>query len=484
MWEYIKKNLEENASSVIKEYDYGKTYTYLDLLHEIESIEKDEQILAFGGAKCAILCRKDIETVKALLLCWRVGMTAIPLSLNYGQKHCKSIIETTAPDIIISDDLELCDGLDIAVIIVNGKIYSSPDIHITIEEELQNVEIMMCTSGTTGDPKAIMFSGKALQKNVELISCYFTVSPNDTILICRPIYHCAVLVGELLLAIQAGANIVFYSGGFQPFLIADMLRKYDVTVMCGTPTLFKNLADCLKHRGTKGKLKTVALSGEYLLMEYARSIRACFPQAKIFNVYGLTEAGPRVSYLSYNKFDKPPQSVGQPLPGVEIKIMSMDADNNKNEQVGEVWVKSPSLMLGYYKAPDITRTRFQGEWFNTGDIGTIDKNGDLYILGRTDEMIIKAGMNIYPQEVERKILEIPEVKDVLVYGQIVNGVERIIAEIILQDKCEIHLNKLKEKMLYTLPEYMMPAQVFLVKDLPKNASGKKVRPAKQIREIM
>lgn len=484
MWEYIKNNLERNEKSIIKEYSSQKTYTYSNLLNEIERIGKTEPMQSLKGAKCAILCKENIETMKGVFLCWYVGMVAIPISLNYGEEHCRSIIEVTKPDVIISDDLELCKNFDVVIFIVDGTIYKYADEHINAEEELKNVDIMMCTSGTTGKPKAIMFSGRELQKNVELILSYFTVQSDDTMLICRPIYHCAVLVGELLLSLQVGADIIFYSGGFQPFIIADVLNEYDITVMCGTPTLFKSLVNCMKHRKIRGNLKIIALSGEYLLTEYAYDIRESFPESKIYNVYGLTEAGPRVSFLPYNMFDDIPQSVGYSLPEVEIKIVDKVNEEVKVGELGEVWVKTPSIMLGYYNNVKKTSSQFCDGWFKTGDIGSIDENGHLYIWGRSDDMIIKAGMNIYPQEIEKRIVKLDEVKEVLVYGKLVRNVEQIIADIVLQEEYSHETSwNIMKKVSEVLPQYMMITNIRIVESLPRNASGKLVRPTAQVRNL-
>lgn len=484
MWEYIKNNLDGKTNSIIKEYDGHKEYVYSDLLDKIENIGNNEQIQTLKGAKCVILCRESIETVKGLFLCWYADMIAIPLSLNYGKEHCESIIKATKPDAIISDDLKLCEGFEIIISIVEGVIYRHSDIKIKYEEELKNVDIMLGTSGTTGTPKVIMFSGKALQHNVNLICSYFPVKSNDTILICRPLYHCAVLVGELLLALQVGANIIFYSGGFEPLIIANLLKECEITVMCGTPTIFMGVASYLKHRNTKGRLRIIALSGESLLIEYAQNIRESFPEAKIYNVYGLTEAGPRVSFLPYDMFDSIPQAVGYPLPGVEIKIVDKENRELSCNELGDVWIKTPTIMLGYYKEERKTLSSFHDRWFKTGDVGKFDENGCLYILGRNDNMIIKAGMNIYPQEVERIIAKLDEVKEVLVYGRLIMNIEHIMADVVLQEEY-IHETSwnLMHKVAQILPPYMMLRSIHIVENLPKNASGKLIRPVARVKNI-
>ena len=480
MWEFVKTNLIKNASAIIKENNCNKSYTYIEIFHEIQYWSEEIRGLTLKGAKCAILCSCNIETIKALFFCWNMEMIAVPLAMHYGIEHCAKIINIVQPDIILTDDLRLCEEYDKEKCVVLDNLKSLFALNIKEEEELRNVEIMMCTSGTTGYPKAIKFSAEAIQNNIVAISKYFPLTSKDTILICRPIYHCAVLVGELLLAIFVGANIELYSGGFNPLVITNILMQEEISVLCGTPTIFKGLASCIKHRNAENNIKTIALSGEYLLPAHAKDIREAFPLAKIFNVYGLTEAGPRVSFLPYELFDKNPSSVGQPLSGVDIKIVNENGYDVAT--IGEVWVRTKSIMSGYYKEAEKTLEKFHDGWFATGDLGTLDKNNYLYILGRSDDMIIKAGMNIYPQEIEKKIIQIPEIKEVLVYGKIENGIERIIAEVILND-CYKETTGLDimEKVSQILPDYMMPAKVIIVDQLQKNASGKVLRPSKKAR---
>ena len=482
MWKFIQKQLNYHADAIISEYTTKEYYTYKTLVDEIENIVIKSMLPSLEGVKCAILCRKSIETVKALLFCWRTGMVAIPLSLHYGKEHCSNIINHTKPHVIISDDLSLCQEYDDIMAVTLDKVDLLFGLQWIKEDVLEGVEIMMCTSGTTGSPKAIMFTARAIQTNVKSIAEYFCVDDNDTVLICRPIYHCAVLVGELLLSIYVGANILLYSEGYNPLLLTNLLERESVTVLCGTPTIFKGIADCLRHRNMRGNLKTVAISGEYLLPEYAHTIRECFPTTKIFNVYGLTEAGPRVTYLPYQMFDEIPQAVGKTLSGVNVKVVTNNQVEHNN--IGKVWIKTPSIMKGYYHDLEKMAEKFDEDWFDTGDVGIIDSNNILYILGRSDDMIIKGGMNIYPQEVENKILTLQEIKDVLVYGQFFEGVEHIVAEVVLQEKYDfLKSYDILQKMLLVLPGYMMPNKVLIVEKLPRNASGKVVRLAKKVRSI-
>ena len=129
----------------------------------------------------------------------------------------------------------------------------------------------------------------------------------------------------------------------------------------------------------------------------------------------------------------------------------------------------------------MTKERMIGEWFNTGDLGCI-RDGLLYIIGRSDDMIIKAGMNIYPREIEIKMLELPEIAEAMVYGDFVGGVEQIFSDIVVKgDASSITEQSIKTKLIDIIPGYMLPYKINIVEQLPRNASGKVVRPSKKIR---
>ena len=480
-----RRVFEKNPTSIIEEYD-GIKYNYKELLELINTYGSFSDSLSYKGCKCIVICRKSIESLKALLFCWRIGMIAVPMSLHYGIEQCQKIIKVIQPEFILSDDesINLYNELPIYTIqnFLKQSIYSAVN-------DIVDVELMMCTSGTTGMPKASMFTGTAIKTNVLAISDYFPITNRDKILIARPLYHCAVLVGEALTALNNGASIIFYSNEYNPIVLSRILEKEKITVMCGTPTIFKGLADCLRFRKKVGELQVIALSGEYLIDEYAKYIEKIFNKARIFNVYGLTEAGPRVSYLMSGKFSSIPQSVGVPLNGVEIMIVKDSKGNNKeyivagNGEVGKVWVNTPSLMIGYYRDEKNTEEHIHGKWFDTGDMGYIN-DGFLYIVGRSDDMIIKSGVNIYPREIECKILELDEVKDVLVYGMIIDDVEQIVADIILEEQfIMLDLINLKKIISKQVQSYMMPYVINIVKDFKRNASGKVVRPSKKLRTL-
>lgn len=169
-----------------------------------------------------------------------------------------------------------------------------------------------------------MLTEDNLLTNVSDIADYFAMDETDTILISRPLYHCAVLTGEFLTALMKGAKIRFYSEEFNPPVMPEHIRRYGITAFCGTPTLLSLMSRFIRN-GSELPLKHVCISGECMSREVALHIADAFPGANIYHVYGLTEAGPRVCYLPPRLFREYPNCVGVPLKSVEIKVMKPDA---------------------------------------------------------------------------------------------------------------------------------------------------------------
>ena len=194
----------------------------------------------------------------------------------------------------------------------------------------------------------------------------------------------------------------------------------------------------------------------------ALKIRQAFPGTQIYNVYGLTEASPRVSFLPPDKFDSKPLSVGMPLKSVKVKTV-----NN------ELYVKGKSIMKGYYCDAEATNRVITDGWLHTGDIVSQDSEGMFYIKSRKDNMIIRAGMNIYPQEIENELKAHPKIKEVLVYGLKINSTtEKINIKVVTK---ELTVTDIFEICKSRLPSYQMPDSIEIVNEIHKNASGKVIR---------
>lgn len=443
LYEFIKHRMLEHPDQIIS--DGNKTLTYSEVLKRAEALGSQ-----LTEEKYGLLCDSDFDTAISLLACFYAKKTAVPLSQKYGDKHISRIIEKT----------------QIAYLITSSGVVQITDA-INELEDLTDVALIMCTSGTTGKPKGAMITEKNLVTNLNDIEKYFQINNTDHILIARPLYHCAVLTGELLISLIKGLQISFFSDGFVPSRILTVAKDNKITVLCGTPTLLYHLAALNLKSKSPLDLRVIVVSGECMTQNAATTIRKAFIKTKIYNVYGLTEASPRVCYLTPEEFDQNSLSVGIPLASLEAKI-----------EDDELLLKGGSIMKGYYNDPDATEKAIRNGWLYTGDIAKCDEHGRVYIKCRRDNMIIRSGMNIYPQEIENALKQDERIRDVIAFGVKNDTVsEKIHINVVTS------LSRLEvfEVCRTYLPVYQLPDVIDIVEEIPKNASGKVIRNAKENR---
>jgi len=420
--------------------------------------------------KCAVLCEQEVNAGIGILSLLCAGMVVIPVSGRYGQGHVNSVLEKTKPDVIITDQETPQD--ERFTYIINEDSFRQLREPLP-EDILSDVVLLMCTSGTLGKPKAAMITDEGLAANITDIADYFRVNDTDRFLITRPLYHGAVLTGEFLTALYHGADIFFYSNDYNPRRSIEKIDQHQITVLCGTPTMFGQLAALTERIRPEIQLGKIVISGECLTSETARRIRARFANTKIYHVYGLTEASPRVSYLPPEWFERTPLSVGKSLRSVSVKII----DENDNEAapfaLGQLWVKGTNVMKGYYRDQKLTDAVLKGGWLYTGDIACVNQEGHLFIKGRADDMIHKAGMNIYPAEIENALVRSEEIQSVHVYKAMLSDRQLICADI--RPICPtVTKRELFLECERLLPAYQLPDKITIVKRLGENASGKTV----------
>ena len=452
LWKYLKNKMQLNLKQEISETD--ATMTYEEIIIFVEEFSK-----SLKGIKCCgILCTSEMAAGIALLGCFAAGVTALPLSERYGHLHCKKILDTISPDAVITD----ING-DLQILHIGDSSYIEPKEHPAL---------IMCTSGTSGIPKGVMLTESNVLTNLSDIVRYFCINSSDSILIARPLYHCAVLTGEFLTALVKGTSIRFYSGTFNPMLMLKIVKDYHITAFCGTPTLLSMMAR-FKKATDNDFLKHICISGECMSFETGRSIAKAFPKADFYHVYGLTEACPRVSYLPPEKFKDYADCVGIPLDSVSVLILSSEGMPVKENEIGILWVKGDNVMAGYYNNPKKTAEVMKNGWLCTGDLALMNEKGLLKIKGRADDLIIKAGMNIYPQEIESALKSDSRVRELFVYGE---NDERYGVQIVLNIVGDfVDVAEVKELCRELLPAYQIPAKINILDELPKNGSGKIVR---------
>lgn len=416
LWEYLKSKMECYCDKVAFA---NSGVTYKDLVNFPNRTHNESRLVLCEG-------KSREQQALAILRCIAEGNVAVPITKEYGTKNYEYIRQ------VVEMDVPYITRKDLA--------------------------FLMFTSGTTGVPKGVMLMHENIISNLQYIETYFDLSSVKSICVARPLVHIAVLTGEMLYALCCGLTIYFYEEAFMPQRLLSYFIKNQIEVFCATPTLYQTLA--LKSNNKPFPVKVGVLSGEVLTSHTSEQIISTFHDTKFYNVYGLTEHSPRVSALLPKDFTKTLGSVGKAIGDVQLKIVDR-----------ELWVKSASVMKGYYLAEDETRKKIKNGWLLTGDSAHFDKDGYLYIDGRKDGMIIKAGINIYPEEIENAVKGIPGVTDCLVYGEkSENGT------IICMDYIgTLDIQALRKRLIGMINPNIVPSRIRKVDALARTASGKKLR---------
>lgn len=385
--------------------------------------------------------------------------------LIYIIKNASKIKEE---NIIINDENKLEMSLKILKALnQNKKIipisYKNNDLLNYAKENINRSKIkeearfIFYTSGSTGIPKGVMLSDKNILNNIIQIDEVLKFNKNDKIILFKDLSHISSITSELIYALYCGCQIVFYNEEFMPQRIKDLVVRYDISYMGTTPTLLSYL----EKYGIPTNLKKIIISGEIIKDSLINKLtKQKYNKIEFFNAYGMTECSPRISILSSQDFFKKPGSVGKALGKTLVKIQS-----------GEITVKSNSIMLGYLNDKDSTNNKIKNKVLFTGDLGEIDDEGYIYVLGRKDDLIIRCGVNIYPKEIENKICDLNIVDDCVVYRENSDKFGNIIC---LKYVGNITVFELREKLISILPDYKIPNKIFKVEKFNKTVSGKKI----------
>jgi len=342
------------------------------------------------------------------------------------------------------------------------------------EEEISPDEVaaILYTSGTTGKPKGAMLTHKNLFSNT--MSAYRTLgcSDKDCFLVSLPLFHAFQATVGMLVPLVSGCKMVILDE-FKPSTIFELIEKEGLTIFLGVPSMYLILNRSLKEEAPPKPFFRLCVSGGAALPDaIAREFEEKF-SLPIHQGYGLTEASP---VCSVSPINLPPKlgSIGLPLDGVELRVVDEGGKKEvPRDMVGELAIRGDNVMKGYHSLPEETAKTILDGWLLTGDMARQDPEGYFYIVDRKKEMIIVAGENVYPREVEEVLYTHPDIAEAAVIGvpdQLRGEVPRAFVKLkenVKANKKAI-LNFCKER----LANYKIPRTIRFIQDFPKNATGK------------
>jgi acyl-CoA synthetase (AMP-forming)/AMP-acid ligase II len=357
-----------------------------------------------------------------------------------------------------------------------GGIHETAEPEPIDERVAERVAALIYTSGTTGVPKGVMLTHRNLLFMAAGSAEVRSLTPKDRLYGVLPMTHAVGLSAVLLGALIAGGS-VYMTGRFDPMRARVEIEKNEITLLMGAPAIFNQLLQYAKLRKIS-ELKFPALriatsSGAPLDPATKLGIEGLLGMV-LHNGYGVTECSPTIA-MTRPERPRTDTSVGEIFPDVEIALVGSDGKIVGPGEVGELRVRGPNVMKGYYRAPDETAAVVDGEgWFNTRDLARLD-DGCLFIVGRTRDLIVRSGFNVYPAEVEAVLNGHPEVAYSAVLGRASKGDEEVIAFVQLAAGSLMTVNDLAEYAAAHLAMYKRPSQFVMVDAMPVTPTGKVVK---------
>src|SRR5256884_3930440 len=347
----------------------------------------------------------------------------------------------------------------------------------TIAEPVENdpakqVAVLIYTSGTTGTPKGVMLTHENLLVSAKTTAWFRRMDARDKVYIVLPISH-IVGISLLIMTLMVGGTVRLVSK-YDPAALTKAMAEEGITILNGVPATYQRLLEYKTVAGLarldRGSLRLIAVAGAPLDLELKSRVEQELG-LPLSNGYGITECSPGISGV---RFDAPrsDQAVGTLLPGVEARVRTVDGIPVARGQIGELHVRGRNVMRGYYRAPDLTAKAIDSEgWFNTGDLARFD--GDcLYIVGRTKEMIIRSGFNVYPAEVEAVLSSHKDVVQCAVVGRVADGNEEIVGFVQLLPGSQVAPDNLMDFIRFQLTSYKRPSEIVVLPALPATSTGK------------
>ena len=348
---------------------------------------------------------------------------------------------------------------------------------IDLSEPPENrVAALIYTSGTTGLPKGVVLTNRNLLFVAAISAKIRALSPQDRLYGILPMSHAVGLSVVLLGTLLSGATL-YMTPRFDPVAAHHTLEKNNLTVVLGVPAMFNQLLEYAKFKNLASlnvpQLRIISSSGAPLDPSVKMAVEKFFAMP-LYNGYGVTECSPNIAQAHTDEPRKD-TSVGRVFPGIEVKFVDRDRNPVSPGEVGELWVRGPSVMKGYYRAPEETAAALDHEgWFNTRDLAQL-RDGHLFIIGRTKELIVRFGFNVYPAEVEAVLNSHRAILRSAVIGRSVEGDEEVIAFVQLMPGTNLTEAEVAEHAAKNLAPYKRPSQIVFTPEMPVNLNGKVIK---------
>jgi len=480
------KNYPEKTALIFQ----GTHLSYKDLDENVNRLANGLKSLGIRkGDAVGILMTNSIQFVTSYYAIARLGGIIVPLNIMLKSDELKYILKDSQAKALLTMDsyLKVAKSAQESLpqlesIIVDGEhngfvslqelMAEQEPSSLEVELDSQDTVVYLYTSGTTGYPKGAMLSHSNLIANCQATAEHLQLKHEDCFMCVLPMFHTFAATVCMNAPLYLGAAISIIET-FIPLNVMKAFSEDRVTVFAGVPSMYS----VLLHMNTNdGKFDLSALrlcisGGASLPVEVLNKVESKFGLT-VTEGYGLSETSPVTNMNPPNKSRKP-GSIGIAIPGVQVKIFDDQDHELEIGQIGEVVVKGPNVMKGYYNLPEATAEALKNGWLHTGDIGKMDEDGFFYIVDRKKDLIIVGGLNVYPREVEEVIYTHPAVVEAAVIGipDELRG-EAVKAVVVLKPDLEVKEKEIIKYCRERLATYKVPRYVEFKDALPKTGTGK------------
>jgi long-chain acyl-CoA synthetase len=348
---------------------------------------------------------------------------------------------------------------------------AEPDFTV-MDRADEDTAVILYTSGTTGHPKGAELTHGNLISNTEVSrSDIVRAGPGDVIFGGLPLFHVFGQTVALNVAVASGACLTLLPR-FDAGQALEIIAQHRVTVFEGVPTMYV----ALLHQPDRADhdlsgLRMCVSGGAALPVEVLRGFEDAFGCA-VLEGYGLSETSPVASFNHPGR-ERKPGSIGTPIRGVRMRVVDNDDHEMPQGEVGEIVIRGPNVMKGYWQRPEATAEALRDGWFHTGDLARVDEDGYFYIVDRKKDLVIRGGYNVYPREIEEVLYEHPAVAEAAVIGLPHPSLgEEVGAAVALKPGATITAGELRDYVKAQVAAYKYPRHVWIVDALPKGATGK------------
>jgi malonyl-CoA/methylmalonyl-CoA synthetase len=476
--------LDDPNRLAIETHDGGRI-TYGDLIARTGQVAN--VLVARGvkpGDRVAAQTEKSVSGLVLYLAAIRAGAVYLPLNTAYTLNELDYFITDAEPSVVVCDPSR-AEGIAAIAAKVKARVETlgadrrgslteaaaaaKPEFATVIRNN-DDLAAILYTSGTTGRSKGAMLSHDNLASNSLTLVDYWRFTANDVLIHALPIYHTHGLFVASNVTLFARASMIFLPK-FDPDLIIKLMAR--ATVLMGVPTFYTRLLqNPALNKDTTSHMRLFISGSAPLLADTHREWEARTGHA-VLERYGMTETNMNTS----NPYDgeRVAGAVGHPLPGVSVRVTEPETGKVlPPEEIGMIEVRGPNVFKGYWRMPEKTRSEFRDDgFFVTGDLGKIDTQGYVHILGRGKDLVISGGFNVYPKEIESEIDAMPGVIECAVIGvPHADFGEGVTAVVVCGKGAGVSEASVLKALEGRLAKFKMPKRVFVVDELPRNTMGK------------